>query len=68
VPDVLKGVKILTLEDNVKAFDKTYQGPESLYISTRITTDMFLSQKIFAEEPNLDQFLNPALIQAVAGK
>lgn len=66
MPAILSGIRIFSVSDNLTAFDPAGQGPESLYQSGRIISDLFVANEIISQAPDLESVLNPSFAQALS--
>jgi NitT/TauT family transport system substrate-binding protein len=62
---LLKGTRLLTLEENKKVFEKG-PGLESMYGSTKISDDFNVKYEVYKDAQDVDSYIDPSLINAVA--
>jgi NitT/TauT family transport system substrate-binding protein len=62
---LLKGTKLLDLAEGKKIFEKA-EGLGSLYGSTAIANDFNVKNEVYKESQDVDSYIDPSLINAVA--
>jgi len=62
---LLKGTRLLTLEENKKVFQKG-PGLDSMYGSTKISDDFNVKYEVYKEAQDVDSYIDPSLVNAVA--
>lgn len=62
---LLKGTKLLDLAEGKKVFEKA-EGLGSLYGSTAIANDFNVKNEVYKESQDVDSYIDPSLINAVA--
>lgn len=62
---LLKGTKLLDLAEGKKVFEKA-EGLGSLYGSTAIANDFNVKNEVYKESQDIDSYIDPSLINAVA--
>lgn len=62
---LLKGTRLLTLEENKKVFEKG-DGLDSMYGSTKISDDFNVKYEVYKEPQDIESYIDPSLVNSVA--
>jgi NitT/TauT family transport system substrate-binding protein len=62
---LLKGTRLLTLEENKKVFEKG-PGLDSMYGSTKISDDFNVKYEVYKEPQEVDSYIDPSLVNTVS--